>query len=282
MTHQKETRPGSGAGSQDSVGTDNGQHTTSPQPGRPDNLARLARKRAKVSKSMVAERVKVLLADVEDQLSAEYQFDEEVWADINRSAQEAVAKADAQIAELCRSWGVPERFPPGLNLSWYSRGENALAARRAELRKLAEQRLDALAKTAKTTIDVKLLDVETALVRDGLQSAEAHAFLEAMPTPDELLPRVDIGELEGGDEPERRGWEPPAGAAADLLTPTTGTAREERRKAIARALAANPDGSDRQIARMAGVDHKTVAKVRGDGGEIPTEDGELPRGEVAL
>jgi hypothetical protein len=29
---------------------------------------------------------------------------------------------------------------------------------------------------------------------------------------------------------------------------------------------------------MAGVDHKTVGKVRGEGGELPTEDGEIPTG----
>jgi hypothetical protein len=243
-----------------------------------DRLAGLARKRAKVSKQMVAERQKVLLADVEDQLAAEYQFNEEVWADITREAQAEVAKADAKIAEICRSWGVPEGFRPGLNLMWYSRGENAAAGRRAELRKLAQARIDAAGQTAKVTIDVKLLEIETELVRDGLDSAQAHRFLTSMPSVEELMPRVEIGELGEGAEPERPHWHPSPELTRDVLTPSTGRVREERRRAIKRALAANPEGSNREIARMAGVDHKTVATHRA--GEFPADDGELPSDEA--
>jgi hypothetical protein len=241
-----------------------------------DKLAGLARKRAKVSKQMVAERQKVLLADVEDQLSAEYDFGDEVWADITRQAQAEVAKADAKFAEICRSWGVPEDFRPGLNLMWYSRGKNAAAGRRAELRKLAHARIEAAGQTAKVTIDIKLLEVETELVRDGLDSAQAHAFLASMPSADELMPRVDIGSLEPGADVERPSWHPSPELTRDVLTPSTGRVREDRRRAIERALTANPGASNREIARMADVDHKTVAAHRPDAGEFPARDGELP------
>ncbi|CAN5874129.1 hypothetical protein BH23ACT5_BH23ACT5_09940 [soil metagenome] len=248
-----------------------------------DQLAKLARQRARLSKTMLSERAKVLESEVEDQLSAEYKFDEDVWADINRQAAHAVAAADRQIADICESWGVAEHLRPSIRLSWSNRGEQMLASRRAELRKLAKARIEAAAAQAKTTIDGHLLAVETELVRDGLASADAHRFLDSMPTPEQLLPRVDINAIEAGkvdDDRRSRYWEPPTGAAADLLTPSTGTAREERRQRIARALEANPEGSDRQIARMAGVDHKTVATARG---EIPTETGEFPSdGEVVV
>jgi hypothetical protein len=42
--------------------------------------------------------------------------------------------------------------------------------------------------------------------------------------------------------------------------------RKERREQIERELVANPDASNREIARKLGVDHKTVAAVRD---EIP-------------
>jgi hypothetical protein len=71
------------------------------------NLERLARKRAKVATSMIGERIKALRADVEDQLSAEYRYDDEVWAEITRGAAAEVAKADAKIAAICRQLGVP-------------------------------------------------------------------------------------------------------------------------------------------------------------------------------
>lgn len=46
--------------------------------------------------------------------------------------------------------------------------------------------------------------------------------------------------------------------------------REQKRQLIADEIAANPDRSDRSIARLFGVDHKTVGSVRrGLSGEIP-------------
>jgi hypothetical protein len=255
-------------------------------------LEQLARKRAAVAKSMIGERIKVLRADVEDQLTTEYKFDEAIWADINKQAQREVSKADAEIAAICARIGVPENLRPSLSLGWHNRGENALASRRTELRKLAYARIDAGAESAKVAIAANLLDVETELITGGLETAEAAAFVASMPTPEQLLPPVSVGELKPGsrksskyskydtDSDEWRGsyggWEPPMEAAASLLTPTSATGREAKRQAFAAALAANPNRSDREIGRLAGVDHKTVGKWRAESGEIPSESEEIP------
>lgn len=252
------------------------------------NLERLARKRAKVATSMIGERVKVLRADVEDQLSAEYEFDDAVWADITRQAQAEVAKADAKVASICRAMGVAEHLRPSLTVGWQGRGENALASRRTELRRLAHTRIDAAAESAKVAIERSLLEVETGLIRDGLESAQAVKFIEAMPSPDELLSPVRVGELEPeaahsrdnrfGDEMRGRfgGWSPPLEAAGELLTPSSATNREAKRQAVAQALAANPQASNRELGRLVGADHKTVGKLRSVGGEIPSDRGEVP------
>jgi hypothetical protein len=55
--------------------------------------------------------------------------------------------------------------------------------------------------------------------------------------------------------------------------PSSASSREAKRQAIAAALASNPTGSNREIARLAGVDHHTVAKHRG---ELPTPYGDSP------
>jgi len=239
-----------------------------------ENLARLARKRAKLAKDMVSERERILAADVEDQLAAVHKFDDDAWAEIAREAQRAVAKADKQIAEICLQLGMPEDLRPNLSLGWYGRGENASRERRAELRKLAQARIAAAGQAARTAIETSVVEIETELVRDGLESSEAVAFLDRMPTAAELMPAVSIAELEGGQRPDRS-WTPPTGLTAALLTPSTATDR--RRTVVAAAIAAHPDESDRGIARLCGVDHKTVAKVRrGEGGEIPAEGGEIP------
>jgi hypothetical protein len=239
-----------------------------------ENLARLARKRAKLAKDMVAEREKTLAADVEDQLAAVHRFDDDAWAEITRAAEKMAAEADAKIAEITRQLGMPPHLRPELRLSWYQRGESGSAGRRAELRKLAQARIAAAGQAARTAIEAKVLEVETELVRDGLDSAEAVAYLNAMPTAEDLMPPVRIAELEGGQRPEP-GWSPPVGLTAALLTPSTATDR--KRQAIQQAIAAHPDESNRGIARLVGVDHKTVAKARlGDGGEIPSDAGRIP------
>ncbi len=239
------------------------------------NLERLARKRAKLATAQLGERVKTLKAEVEDQLSAIYEFSDSLWADVTAAAQAAVTQADAQVAEACRRAGIPDAFRPRLDLAWYGRGQTAAAARRAELRKLAYARIDEGAETAKVTIASSLLEVETELISGGLESGEAAAFIRAMPTADELLAPVDVGELEPGEGARRR-WEPAPAVVSELLTPSTAATREAKRRAVVAALAADPGASDRQIARAAGVDHKTVGKLRAEGGETPHAGGDFP------
>jgi hypothetical protein len=162
-----------------------------------EELASVARLRARVARKAVDARKAELLADAEAQLSAKYEFDEKVWADITRQAEEAVKAADEQIAQICRDKGVPENFRPTLHLGWFSRGENASKERRAELRKRAQTRIEALAVKAAAAIEAKEAEVRTRLIAGGLESNEAKAFLESIPTPTQLMPPIAIGDLDG-------------------------------------------------------------------------------------
>jgi hypothetical protein len=91
--------------------------------------------------------------------------------------------------------GIPERFCPSLHLSWYSRGENASGKRRAELRKVAESRIEALEKKARYDIDNWCVKTQAALIKDSLTSAQAAAFLEQMPTAEQLMPTLDASRI---------------------------------------------------------------------------------------
>ncbi len=166
-----------------------------------EELQKIARLRAKVARDGVAEREAHLRAEAEEQLSAAYRFDDSVWTDITSAAKAAVAAADEQVAARCRELGVPERFRPGLNIGWYTRGENAAASRRAELRRLAEARISAAGKQARTAIDKRTADVLTQLIAGGLESDQARAHLESIPTADQLMPAVNIAELEATTSP---------------------------------------------------------------------------------
>ena len=121
------------------------------------------------------------------------------------------------------------------------------------MRKVAQSKLTALTASAKTAIDRAVLETVEALITPGQDDA-AREFLERMPTAEQLMPPLELSDL------GLKTWTPPDSAAEELLTPMT-TADRKRAK-VRQAIKANPDASDREVARIAGVDHKTVAGVR--------------------
>lgn len=161
-------------------------------------LATLARKRAKLLKAQTAERRAQVMADFEGQLASIYTPDDAAaMKRLHMVARAAVQKTSDELAARCRELGIPERFAPHIELSWYGRGENAIASRRNELRMVVRTRLDALEKQAKTQIEAACVETETRLIHDGLTSEAAQQFLASMPTPDQLMPSFDLSEIAG-------------------------------------------------------------------------------------
>jgi hypothetical protein len=160
-----------------------------------DELVKILKGRARVAQRVVDQRAAELEAHVEQQLAAKFTVDDAAWRDLTATAAQVVEEADAELARRCRDLAIPEEFRPQLSLGWYSRGENADAKRRAELRKVALARIDALAKQARVEIETKALDGQTLLARGALESAEAQAFLAAMPTVEALMLALDVAQL---------------------------------------------------------------------------------------
>ena len=103
----------------------------------------------------------------------------------------------------------------------------------------------------------------------GLESEDARAALAAMPTAEQLMPALSLDDL------GVKTWQPPEGAAAALLEPSTPADRKRRK--VRQAIEANPGASDREVARIAGCDHKTVAAIRrAAAGELPAGGGDFP------
>jgi hypothetical protein len=171
--------------------------------GERDELARLCRRREKLAKAAATVRAAELRTDFEKQMAAVYSFDRDpVWQAAQEIAQAATSEANKQIAERCRVLGIPDEFAPSLSTYWRSRGQNAVGERRAELRKVAYSRIDQREKDAKFQIEQSSLEVQTKLVAGDLQSAEANAFLDSMPTPEMLMrsqwPRSRLPRSQGG------------------------------------------------------------------------------------
>ena len=110
------------------------------------DLQRLLRQREKVFKSAAKQRSAELLADFENQMGEEYSFDQdEVWEQAAKAAEHEIRKAQALISARCRDLGIPKQFAPDLGVSWrHGGGSNVLAARRAELRRMAQKEIELL------------------------------------------------------------------------------------------------------------------------------------------
>jgi hypothetical protein len=162
------------------------------------DLARLVRQRAKVEKAGAAQRRAEIMADFEQQLASIYTPDDDAaWKAMHEAAEQATTEANAAIAERCAELGIPKQFRPSISTYWYGRGENALKDRRAELRRVAVTRLDALEKAARTEIERASVEAQTALVADGLTTEKARTFLEALPSIGALMPALDVSEIRG-------------------------------------------------------------------------------------
>jgi hypothetical protein len=163
-----------------------------------EDLAKLVRKREKLAKTKTESVAAERLADFEQQLASKYApGDDPVWAELHQAADEAVTEADAKLGERCKELGIEDRFRPRVSAGWYSRGENAVAERRTELRAVAKSRIDADARVAKAEIERHSVEVQTQLISGGLESEEARRFLASMPTPQALMPAApSVAEIE--------------------------------------------------------------------------------------
>lgn len=160
-------------------------------------LAKLARLRAKVAKNDVDARIAVCLANFEAQVAAVYSQYDAHWEELTAEAEAVVKRCDAELAKRCKELGIPERFRPEFHLSWHHRGENASKERRAELRRVAESRLDAQADRAKVEVERCEADIIGKIVEEGLTTASAKALLANMPTTERLMPELSLGDIEG-------------------------------------------------------------------------------------
>jgi hypothetical protein len=161
-----------------------------------ESLLKLARLRERVAKSGLIEVGKQLVADLEKQLDARYPFNrDEVWAEAVRAASEAFDQAQRKIEERSRQLGIPDRFAPSLGKFWFEGGEQMFKDRVIALRRIGKTQIDAMIAAAKRKIEQSSLAIQTRIMTSALGD-EAKAFLEQMPTPEQLMPPLKLGELE--------------------------------------------------------------------------------------
>ena len=176
------------------------------------DLGMIIKDRAKVLRSHIDERAAVCMADFESKLAAVYDFDrDDVWREAVAEAQAVIVESQAKIAERCKALGIPAQFAPSLSIEWHGRGENAINARRIELRRVAKTRIEAMARAAMTKIEHQSLDLRTQIVAMGLLSPDAKLFLESLAPIDDAMQSLEFREVELALEDQHRrgeygGW----------------------------------------------------------------------------
>jgi hypothetical protein len=209
-----------------------------------EDLQKLIRQREKVLKSAARQRSAELIADFENQMGSEYSFDQdEVWEQAVKALEPVVRKAQEQIARRCRELGIPERFAPDLDLTWCNRGyDNLVERRKAELRRMAQTRIEAIESKAVVQIEVACLDAQTKLALADLTSDAAKQFIEQLPSIDTLMPQLSFAEVAGEAEPP---------IAEQLVSPNALRQRRfrERQAAFRNASKALRNGGNEEGAR---------------------------------
>jgi hypothetical protein len=152
-------------------------------------IAKVIRARERVAISSADRHAAELKAEFERQLCAQYPQNHPAWAEVTDEANE-------RIAEQCEKLGIRKEFAPSLNVYWMSRGENAFKERRAELRKAFDAMIAEQKATAIHEIKAKSVELQEQVVTNGLTSDAAKAFLERLPTPEQLMPPVSLKDVE--------------------------------------------------------------------------------------
>ncbi len=159
-------------------------------------LAKLIRQRERLAKTAAAERSAQLLADFEQQADRHYHYNEdEVWSRVMATAKEVMARAQEEVAERCRELGIPAPFQPTIHVMW-SQQRAAISQERAKMRTIASRRIEQIEASARTAIERASVTAQEALLTGGLTTDAARLFAEALPSVEELMPNLDMSQLQ--------------------------------------------------------------------------------------
>lgn len=161
------------------------------------DLGMIIKERAKVLRAHVDHQAAKVMAEFERQLAAVYSFDQDdVWKRAWAEAEKVARDCQDRIAKRCEEIGIPRSFAPGLGLYWQGRGQNAVVARRIELRRVAKTSIEEMSRQAVLKIEQQSLDLRTQVVAMGLLSDDAKLFLESLAPVEEAMTMLQFGDIE--------------------------------------------------------------------------------------
>jgi hypothetical protein len=170
------------------------------------DIGQIIKDRTKVLKAHAEEQAAACLADFERKLATEFKFDQdEVWRKATEKVAEIVHEAQGVIAKRCKELGIPPEFAPTISATWHGRGQNMLASRRSEMRRVALSEIDAMRRAVLTKIERQGLELRTQVVTRSLLTAEAKLFLESFAPIDEAMRELDFADVQRKIEADNAG-----------------------------------------------------------------------------
>jgi hypothetical protein len=157
-----------------------------------EELAGIVKRNYRVARNGIDEQRARVLANFEAALSHQWEPIELACAELLREAEAGIARVNRRIGDQFAALGLPQEWAPRASAYWADRGSNAASARRAELRRSAVTRADAQARKAKLDLERREAETLTALASTALTSEAAKAFLRSIPSPDQLMPPLEL------------------------------------------------------------------------------------------
>lgn len=159
------------------------------------DLQKLARMNARVMKSDVDAVVADRLAEFERELQREWSAQELQVVDLLEEVNERVAAINTEIAQRCDEQGIRPELRPQM-LSQLVTRTYLSRERVAEVRRLARAELDAAGKRAKVEVDRQTASLCGEVISCGLTSSEARGLLDRVQKVEQLVPALEVREIE--------------------------------------------------------------------------------------
>jgi len=158
-------------------------------------LKSIVRQQFKVLRAELEQRELEMLANLEDQIADKYATEDQTWAALQHEVHEAVMAANRAINDAIYKHGYAEKGPT--ERSWVAEPHmKQPQERRMDLRRHAHSRIREQVRAARLDLDRREADTLRTLAVGALETSEAQAFLEKIPTVGELVPTARLAELE--------------------------------------------------------------------------------------
>lgn len=169
------------------------------------DLSMLIKDRAKVLKLHAEAEAARYLSEFEQQISQQYSFDQDdVWERAMQAVADEGRRAQEKVNARCKELGIPSQFAPIIHVVWQGRGQNMMAERRAELRRAAKAKIEAMIRNAQTKIEQQAVDLRTKILSMGVLSADGQMFLESLAPVEDAIGNVNFSEIAQELEAKRK------------------------------------------------------------------------------